>query len=127
MTASPARRTRTPRQPSELERTFETQLRAAGLMNWRTEWMFHPVRRWQFDFAFPGHMLAVELDGGTWAQGRHTRGAGYASDCLKCAEAVLLGWRVLRFTGEQVRDGTALQYVEAALRQDGPLFGGGGK
>lgn len=116
MTTAPAR-VRIPRQPSDLERAFETQLIAAGWFGWRCEHKFHPVRGWRFDFAFTGPMIAVELEGGTWAKGRHTRGAGYAEDCIKYAEAALLGWRVYRFTGDQVRDGTALRYVEAALRQ----------
>jgi hypothetical protein len=40
------------------------------------EHRFHPVRRWRFDAAFPARKVAVELDGGIFAAGRHTRGAG---------------------------------------------------
>lgn len=74
-----------------------------------------PGRRFRFDFAFPEHMLAVEIDGGTWVQGRHNRPKGYAKDCEKLNLAVLHGWRVLRFTADQVRDGTALRMTEQAL------------
>ena len=83
------------------------------------QYLFHPVRKWRFDLAFPDYMLAVEVDGGTFTNGRHTRGAGYAEDCIKYAEAVTLGWRVLRFTTGQVQDGTALRYIETALKQRG--------
>lgn len=34
-------------------------------------------------------------------------------------EAVLLGWRVLRFTPGMIRDGQALRYVEMALKEAG--------
>lgn len=118
MTTAPARRT-IPRQPSDLERTLDTHLRVAGLPAWETEFIFHPVRRWRFDFCWPALLVAVEIEGGTWTKGRHTRGAGFAGDCLKYNEAALLGWLVLRFTAEQVRDGTALEYISAALRRRG--------
>jgi very-short-patch-repair endonuclease len=72
-------------------------------------------RRWRFDFALPDK-LAVEVEGGVWAQGRHNRGAGFAADCEKYNEAVLLGWRVLRFTTDMVLDGTALSTIERARR-----------
>ena len=72
------------------------------------EYRFHPVRRWRFDLAWPALLLAVEVDGGTWVSGRHTRGAGYERDCEKLNAAVLLGWRVLRFTTGQVTSGQAL-------------------
>ena len=60
-------------------------------------------------------MLAVEIDGGTWVSGRHTRGAGFERDCEKLNTAVLLGWRVLRFTTGMVLDGRALETILAAL------------
>lgn len=74
-----------------------------------------PGRRFRFDFAFPDHMLAVEIDGGTWVQGRHNRPQGYAKDCEKLNLAVLNGWRVLRFTADQVRNGTAIHMTKQAL------------
>lgn len=79
------------------------------------EHKFHPVRKWRFDLAWPDCMLAMEIEGGSWIGGRHTRGAGFAEDCIKYAEATLLGWRVLRFTVQQVGDGTAFKYLEHAL------------
>jgi len=63
-------------------------------------------------------MLAVEVDGGTWTGGRHTRGAGFEADCEKLNAAVIAGFRVLRFTGAMVRSGAALATIETALGCD---------
>jgi hypothetical protein len=74
-------------------------------------------RRWRFDFAFPEQFIAAEVEGGTWkAKSRHTSGAGYEGDCFKYNAAVLLGWRVLRFTSGQVTSGYALTTILAALQ-----------
>lgn len=66
------------------------------------EYRFHPTRKWRFDFAWPDLKLALEVEGGTWAGGRHTRGAGYERDCEKYSHAAALGWKVMRFTSGQI-------------------------
>lgn len=95
---------------------YALMLRAAGI-EYTPEYRVVEGRRFRFDFAFPGERLAVEIDGGTWVRGRHNRPQGYAKDCEKLNLAVLHGWRVLRFTSEQVRDGTALRTTELALHK----------
>jgi very-short-patch-repair endonuclease len=92
------------------------QLRAARVPEPERQYRFHPHRAWKFDFAWPEVRLAVEVDGGTWTGGRHVRGKGYREDCLKAAEALLLGWRVLRVVPAQVKDGTTLGWIERLLR-----------
>lgn len=86
---------------------FAVDLRALGYPEPVTEYKFHPTRRFRFDLCWPDQMLAVEIDGATWTGGRHTSGAGYERDCIKLAEAVILGWRVIRVTMSMIRDGTA--------------------
>ena len=102
---------------SQLEATFALQLRTSGLPEPQREHRFHPKRRWRFDFAWPDVMLAVEVEGGTWSKGRHTRGRGFAADCEKYNEAAMLGWKVLRFTGDMVNNWSALETVREALRE----------
>lgn len=72
-------------------------------------------RRWRFDFAFPEHKVAVEVEGGAFVGGRHTRGAAFEADCEKYNEAVLLGWRVIRVTPRQVEDGRAVAWLRRVL------------
>ncbi len=76
------------------------------------QYRFHAVRKWRFDFAweFVGGLasirtvkLAVEIDGGSFVQGRHSQGTGQAKDNEKHNQAVADGWRVLRFNTAQMK------------------------
>jgi len=66
---------------------------------------FHPTRQWRFDFVWHQQRVAVEIHGGTFMAGRtgHTSGVGVQRDCEKSNAAVLLGWRVLHFTTQDLR------------------------
>jgi very-short-patch-repair endonuclease len=70
---------------------------------------------WRFDFAWPEKSLALEFEGGVFANGRHIRGAGFRDDCEKYNEATALGWKVLRVTDRHVRTGEALSWVKRCL------------
>jgi very-short-patch-repair endonuclease len=80
-----------------------------------------PGRKFQFDWAWPDHMLAVEIDGGNHlvrkgrAVGRHTQDSDYWKHNL----AVLAGWRVLRFTTGMLRDDPTrcIETTKAALME----------
>jgi len=58
----------------------------------------------------------IEVDGGTRTHGGHSCGAGQKSDYEKQTALTLRGYRVLRFTTEQVEDGTAINTILEALR-----------
>lgn len=79
------------------------------------EFRFTPPRRWRFDLAFPSVLWALEIEGGVWTRGRHTRGAGYTNDIRKYNAAALLGWRILRVTTEMIRNGEAFTLLDAWL------------
>ena len=100
---------------SKLEDQFAFQLKAIGI-SFERETRFHKTRRWRFDFSWPDKMIALEIDGGTWVRGRHSRGTGARADAEKQNEANLLGWTVYRATTDTVKDGTALQTIERALK-----------
>jgi hypothetical protein len=80
------------------------------------EYLFHDRRAWRFDFAVPGCMLAIEMEGGIWTQGRHSRGKGFQEDLHKYQEAALLGWTVMRFSVEDVKCGRAKMVVAKWLQ-----------
>jgi very-short-patch-repair endonuclease len=89
---------------SDLEAAFDTWLRrlAPDLPPATPEHRFAPPRRWRFDRAYPDRKLAIELEGGVWSGGRHTRPAGFEADCDKYNCATVEGWRVLRFTAKML-------------------------
>ena len=105
------------KKPSHLEETFALQIRALRLPEPVREYRFNEARKCRFDFAWPNLKIAVEIDGGTWSGGRHVRGAGYESDCIKNALAILAGWKVYRFTGKQVKDGTAIRFMQMEFKK----------
>lgn len=69
------------------------------------EHRFWPERLFRFDYAWLDQKIALEVEGGTWTGGRHGRGKGMKSDMEKYNRAVLMGWRVLRCTPDQLRSG----------------------
>ncbi len=77
---------------------FEALCVQAGIGQPEAEYQFHPKRRWRFDHAWVEYKIALEIDGGAWSNGRHTRGKGFLGDMEKLNEAVISGWRVLRCT-----------------------------
>ncbi|WP_223306495.1 endonuclease domain-containing protein [Achromobacter insolitus] len=107
---------RAPKAPSALEERFARDLRALKVLEAQREYRFAPPRMWRFDFAWPEQRFAVEIEGGVWTNGRHTRGSGFVADTEKYNAAALAGWKVLRFTEKSVRDGSAVELVARVLR-----------
>lgn len=97
---------------SKGEEAFALQCRVLGLDPLR-EFTFCSGRRWRFDFFFPNERrpLAVEIEGGTWSNGRHVRGASFAKDCDKYNRATMMGIAVLRYTTDMVISGAAVNQV----------------
>ena len=127
MTANPRLTTTKLVVGSDAERSLAWQLDAVKIP-YRREVVFAPPRRFRADFVvqpmciLDGHdhaaqeaPLLIEIDGGTWTGGRHVTGQGHAADAEKRNAAVLLGYRPLTFTPEQVESGEALATIEKAL------------
>ena len=107
---------------SAAELLLAAQLEQAGIP-FEREYRFHPSRKWRADFRIidnrpvcePVTNLLIEVEGGAYVAGRHTRGASFEADCEKYAAAAILGYRVIRATPRQVENGTALEWIKAAL------------
>ena len=87
------------------------QLKALKI-EFEQEFKFHPKRKWRADFHLVEKMILVEVEGGIWSGGRHTRGKGYLGDMEKYNAATVMGYRVIRFSTEQVTSGLAIQQIE---------------
>lgn len=58
------------------------------------EYRFCPDREWRADYRV-GQWL-IELEGGVYSGGRHTRVKGFVEDAFKYNMAAMLGYRVIR-------------------------------
>ncbi|MEW6361725.1 MAG: hypothetical protein AB1477_06350 [Acidobacteriota bacterium] len=86
------------------------------------EFRFDPYRRWRFDFAvtlhsWPKEKVALEVDGGIWTGGRHTRGSGFKADMEKFNRAAVLGWRILRVEPKDLCTAATIELVRSALQE----------
>ena len=102
-----------PKPLNEGEERFALQLRAARIP-FEREYQFAPPRKWKFDFLLPAK-LAVEIEGGSYSGGRHTRGSGFVADMAKYNAAIFLGYRLLRYTPDQIKAGDPIRDIEAFL------------
>lgn len=75
------------------------------------------LKDWRFDFAWPYLKFAVEIEGGGWSGGRHTRGKGFADDLRKYEKAMLIGWVIYRCDGDMVNSGQAVRTIRAMIKQ----------
>jgi very-short-patch-repair endonuclease len=94
--------------PAELAR----QLDEAGITVER-EYRWHSTRKFRFDLMVRSKRLAVEVDGGLFINGGHTRGARREYDYERDAEALAAGWKVMRVSPRQVKSGDASSWVQA--------------
>lgn len=91
------------------------QLRALKI-EFVQEFKFHTSRKWRADFHISNTKLLIEVEGGIWSNGRHTRGKGYLGDMEKYNAATMMGFQVLRFSTEQVTSGFAIKQIEGLVK-----------
>jgi very-short-patch-repair endonuclease len=101
------------------EDELEMQLKAASVPFVR-EVRIKPPRRYRADFVIDGD-LVIEVEGGIWNRGRHTRGIGVTTDCEKSAIIAALCMRLIRVTPQQIKSGQALEWILEA--RHGPREG----
>ncbi len=115
---SPRKRQKVEPDRTAREAMIRSYCEARGLPTPRFEWSFHPERKWRLDIAFIvncGVGVALEVQGGLFTQGRHTRGAALLDEYQKLNEAQIMGWAVLLVTWQQIDSGEAFALVERAL------------
>jgi very-short-patch-repair endonuclease len=66
------------------------------------EYKFHKDRKWRIDFAFVSVRLAIEMEGGIFTRGRHTRPMGFSNDIEKYNALTESGWILLRYPPNKV-------------------------
>lgn len=94
---------------------FMALCKSFGIPSPEQEFKFMDKRKFRFDFAWIDEKLAVEIEGGVWIQGRHTRGSGYVKDMEKYNLAAEAGWRVLRFTPQQIKKEETYKIIQNCL------------
>ena len=104
---------------SKAEKELELQL-SLNNIEFKREYIFHPTRKWRFDFVIKEFNLAIEVEGithfgknknGSMRLGRHQTAKGMEGDFIKYSEAMKLGWSVYRCSPAMVKSGYALQTI----------------
>ena len=86
------------------------------------EYKFHPTRKWRFDFAIPAYKIAIEVEGGVWTGGRHTRPQGFLGDIEKYNAGTLLGWRIFRVTPDELYSNKTFNLLKDAICSINHIF-----
>lgn len=85
--------------------------------DWVAEHKFHPVRKWRMDYACPALKICIEIDGGIFIGGRHSRPIGMLKDNEKFNTAASMGWVVLKFTPQQKNKFETFDIVTETIRE----------
>ena len=83
-----------------------------------SEYMFAKElkRKFRFDYCYSKHKLAIEIEGGIWINGRHNRASGFIKDMEKYNIACVLGYRILRFTIQDLKKESTYITIKDALK-----------
>lgn len=92
---------------SEGELVLACHLRELGL-DFKEQVRVCPDRRWLWDFYLPAYGISIEVDG--YFKGRH--GKGWGSDNEKANVGTMLGYRVLRFSSTEAKNGKAKLFLQ---------------
>ena len=99
-----------------IDPVFKALLIAHKLPIPEPEFRFHPVRMWRFDMAFVPQKVAIEVQGGLFTNGRHSRGAALLKEHEKLNTAATLGWRILYRTPQNLTTMTTVDLLKQALQ-----------
>jgi very-short-patch-repair endonuclease len=105
-----------PKLPKKLsigEETLALHLRANGI-DFVREYEFAKPRKYRADF-FIQPSLLIEVEGGIWNDGAHTRGKHFESDADKYNLATIKGYSLLRYSTAMVERGDAIRDIMGLL------------
>lgn len=102
------------------QKIFQADCQRFGLPMPTPEYRFHPERKWRIDYYFEqdGKKVALEVEGGVWTGGRHTRGSGYVKDVEKYNALTLAGIYLLRTFPDELHKKGTFEMVKAALKNN---------
>lgn len=103
------------------DRLFFALLDQERLPHPHREFKFSDDRGWRADYCWPQQLLILEVEGGVWTQGRHTRGKGFLLDLEKYNAAAVLGYRLLRVTPSTLHTNDTIVMIRACLSCASPL------
>lgn len=97
------------------EQTLAYQCIADKLPPFVQNYVFLEHRKFEIDLAWPEYRVGVEVNGGVWSKGAHGRPLAILRDMEKSNLLVLSGWKVLRYTPQEVSVGIALAGLKKLL------------
>lgn len=98
-----------------IAKAFFTQ---SGLPEPIFEYRFHPERKWRFDIAWGApQRVALEVQGGIFIAGRHSRGAAILKEWEKLNTAACMGWRILYVQPKDLCLTSTVEMIKWALRK----------
>lgn len=102
------------------QKIFQADCQKFGLPIPIPEYKFHPERKWRIDFYFEAgcKRVALEVEGGAWTSGRHTRGSGYVKDVEKYNALTLAGIYLLRTFPSELHKKETMAMVLEALKNN---------
>jgi hypothetical protein len=98
--------------------TFLSACKATGLPTPIPEYKFAaPERQYRADFAFLEARIIVEIDGGVWRKGggAHSHPTNILRDMERTNEASIRGWRLMRFTPEELNKAATFGKIKEAI------------
>ena len=69
-----------------------------------TEVKLIPKRRFRFDYVHHPSKTAIEVNGGNYIRGRHTRASGLENEYEKIRLAAKLGYQTIIISGSQINE-----------------------
>ena len=86
-----------------------------------SEYVFHPTRKYRFDFAHISSKVGIEIQGGRYKKSAHNSVSGLERDCMKSCLAASCNWLLFPFTDSMIGDVKWLNLVAKTIKIRGKL------